>query len=112
MNGPLNGPVVRVDLELGDYRPLVDEEDADWHPIAYTVRAHHAATLNGDATSVTSRVLERLTLVLTNDEPDAWEDTKPATLELPSTVEGLEAIIAILDNARDYVARETAEAGA
>lgn len=106
------GPIVRVELELGDYRPVVYEEEDDWRPVTYTVVAHHATELSSDALSVRERVLERLTLRLTNDEPDAWEETTPAVLELPGTVEGLEAIIAILDHARDYLAREIAEAGA
>lgn len=101
-----NGPVVRVDLELGEYRPELDPDDAEWRPIAYTVRAHHAAQLDPSATNVLERRLERLELRLDNEEPDAWEETKPGTLELPATVEALEALIALLDHARDYVAQE------
>lgn len=102
----LTGPVVRVDLELGTYAPIVDEEDKDWRPVEYAVRAHHAAKLTHDATTVTERVLERLTLRLSKEYDDEADGPTEAELELPATIEGLEALIGLLDHARDYLAQE------
>jgi hypothetical protein len=99
-------PVVRVAVDLGDYTPTIDEQDADWHPVTYRLLAHHAATLDHRAERVTERKLERLTIELTNDEAEHVDAYPPATLELPATIQGLEAIIAILDHARDYLAQE------
>lgn len=108
----MNGPVVRVDLELGDYRPIVDEEDADWRPVTYVVHAHHATELSSDALSVRERRLERLTLVRENEYDDELDGPSRVEVELPATIEGLEALTALLDHARDYLAREQQEAGA
>lgn len=101
------GPVVRVAVDLGDYRPRVDPEDHAWQPLTYTIHAHHAATLTEDAVRVVERNLERITLVLTNAHPDAYEEVPARTeLELPVSVKGLEALIDILAAARDYLAQE------
>lgn len=99
-------PIVRVDLELGTYAPVVDEADDLWRPVEYAIRAHHATELTHDATSVVERRLEGLTLRLGVEYDDELDGPKEVNLELPTTVEGLEAIIAILDNARDYLAAE------
>jgi len=100
----VTGPTVRIKLDLGDYRPAV--EDDDWRPIVYTLNAHHVTELSPAGDMVRDRRLERLTLDLENEQPDAWEETKPATLDLPTTVEGLEALAQLINHARDYLAQD------
>lgn len=95
-------PIVRVDLELGTYDPVVDDDD-DWKPIRYAVHAHHATRLTADATKVVERTIERLTLVRTNNDPDVFDAPPLVELELPETAQGIEALISLLDHARDYL---------
>lgn len=103
----MTGPTIRVELELGDYRPTIDEDDTDWHPVAYAVIAHHRTELSSDALHVRERVLEGLTLRLTNNEPDALDDLPQlVNLPLPLTPEGLHALSLILDHAREYLTQE------
>lgn len=104
-------PIVPVTVELGTYDPVVDEYDAEWRPVRYGVHAHHITALDNAGLAVLERTLTGLELVLEveGDPEDLGLEQRPAKLVLPATVEGLEALIALLDNARDYVARELEE---